>query len=237
MGIMAEQDTLSKARKFLFDQNCFDDGYVEEPEFVEPPPPMFSEAELEATKQEFYARGKKDGLEEARVSREKFVADLMQKISRDFTTLFAAESARAAQYEAEAVYLARAVFARLFPALNERHGLAEVEQVIVKILENARGLPEVIIEVNPDYVESVQQRVAALADALSSTGTCRVAGNAALKAGDCRLRWQDGGGTRSAETIAAQIGHIFEQTLADRARLRDNGGDEQETANPGGDGK
>ena len=232
-----KRNTSPKAQKFLFDQNCFDDGYVEEPEFVEPPPPTFSEAELEAAKQEFYARGKKDGLEEARISREKFVADLMQKISRDFATLFAAESARASLYEAEAVYLARAVFARLFPGLNERHGLEEVEQVIIKTLENARGLPEITVEVSPDYVESVQQRIAATAEALSAAGICRIAGNETLKAGDCRLIWQDGGGARSAETIAAQIGRIFEQTLADRARLRDNGEGDQEKANPGGDGK
>lgn len=220
-----KRDTTPKAQKFMFDLHCFDDGYVEEPEFVEPPPPTFSEAELAAAKEESYARGKKDGLEEARISREKLIADLMQKISREFATLFAAESARAAQYEAEAVYLARAVFARLFPALNEQHGLGEVESVIIKTLEHCRNLPEIAIEVSPDYVEPVQERIAAAAAALSASGLCRVAENPALKAGDCRMIWQDGGAARNAEAIAAEIARIFEQTLADRPRLRDNGND------------
>ena len=226
---------LPKAKKFLFDQNCFDDDYVEEPEFVEPPPPTFSEAELDAARQEGYARGKRDGLEEARISREKFVGDLVQKISRDFSTLFAAESARAAQYEAEAVYLSRAVFARLFPGLNEIHGLDEVERIIVKTLENCRTLPEIIIEVNPDYVESVQEHITKTLESLSAIGSCRVTGNSLLKTGSCRMSWQDGGSSRSAESIAAQIGQIFEQALADRARLRDNGNGDQEKSNPGGD--
>ena len=233
---MAGRETLPKSHKFYFDKNCFDDDYVEEPEFVEPPPPTFSEAELATAKEESYARGKKDGLEEARLSREKFVADLTQKINKDFAALFAAESARAARYEAEAVYLARAVFARLFPALNERHGLAEAEAVIINTLESCRSLPEITIEVNPDYVDSIQENIGRALQSLSNAGICRVAGNPALKTGDCVLSWQDGGASRSAEAIAAQIGLIFEQTLADKARLRDNGeSGPPETPTPRGD--
>jgi len=220
---MPGKETLSKSRKFLFDQNCFDDDYVEEPEFVEPPPPVFSEEELETARKDSYAQGKKDGLEEARVSREKFVSELIQKIQREFKTLFAAESERAALFETESVYLARAVFSRLFPLLNEKNGLAEVEAVIVNALENGRNIPEIIVEVNPDYVESVQQHIAKTAESLSAAGTCRIAANPALKAGDCHLVWQDGGAERSADAIADQIAQIFEQTLADRARLPDNG--------------
>jgi flagellar assembly protein FliH len=220
---MADHDAIPKAKRFFFDQHCFDDGYVEEPEFVEPPPPTFSEAELEAARQEAYARGKRDALEEARISREKFVADLIQKISREFATLFAAESARNAQYEAESVYLARAAFSRMFPALNERHGLQEVESIIIRTLENVRNLPEIVIEVHPDYVESVQAHLAVTGQDLAAAGKCRVAGNESLDKGGCRLAWQDGGGSRSADAIAAQIMQVFEQTLADRAPLRDNG--------------
>ncbi|HEY8192148.1 MAG TPA: flagellar protein FlbE [Alphaproteobacteria bacterium] len=220
---MADHDAIPKAKKFFFDQHCFDDGYVEEPEFVEPAPPTFSEAELETARQESYARGKKDGLEEARISREKIVADLIKKISSEFTTLFAAESARNAQYEAESVYLARAAFSRMFPGLNEKHGLQEVERIIIQTLEHLRSLPEIVIEVHQDYVESVQAHIASTTESLSATGICRVAGNESLGKGDCRLVWQDGGGSRSADAIAAQIMQVFEQTLADRAPLRDNG--------------
>lgn len=221
---MARQNKKTpKAQKFMFDLHCFDDGYVEEPEIVVPPPPTFSEDELAAAKAEAYAQGKKDGLEEARLSREKFVADQLQKIAKDFAALFAAESVREALFESESVRLARTAFARIFPALNQRHGLEEVNRVVAAALENCRGLPEIVIEIHPDYVEDVRQHIAKAADPLSAGGICRIAGNDSLAAGDCRLSWQDGGCVRSAAAIYAKIDVIFDEALADRGTVRDNG--------------
>lgn len=219
---MARQSKTPKGQKFMFDLHCFDDNHVEEPEIVIPPPPTFSEEELATARAEAYAQGKKDGLEEARIAREKFIADQLQKIAKDMATLFAAESERESMFESESVRLARAAFARIFPALNERHGLEEVNKVIAGTIEACRNLPEIVIEVCPDYVEAVQQHIAQAATPLSATGITRVAGNNALSAGDCRLSWLDGGCVRTSAAIYAKIDVIFDEALADRGTVRDN---------------
>lgn len=218
---MAEQDTLPKARRFFFDQNNFNDDFVPEPEI--PPPPVFSEQELEAARKEAYQQGKNDGLAEAAASREKKIADLLQKVTQNFSMLFAAEQERARQYEAEAVYLGRAIFNRLFPALNERYGLEEVQKAISLVLEKQRSREEIIIDVPSDYVDPIQKLVDRAAVAGAMAGVCRVREDKALRPGDCRLRWNDGGASRDPAALAAEIERIIEHILADRPRLRDNG--------------
>lgn len=217
---MAEQDALPKARRFFFDQNNFNDDFVPDPEV--PPPPVFSEQELEAARKESYRQGKDNGLAEAAASREKKVADLLQKVTQNFSTLFAAEQARAAQYEAEALYLARAIFSKLFPALNEKNGLEEVQQALSSILENQRSQAEIIIDVPPDYVEPIQRLLDQAALAGNVAGVCCVKEDKALRHGDCRMRWHDGGAGRDTAALAAEIERIIKHILADRPRLRDN---------------
>jgi len=217
---MAGQDRLPKARKFFFDQNDFNDDFVPEPEV--PPPPVFSEQELEAARKESYQQGKNDGLAEAAASREKKIADLLQKVTQNFSMLFSAEQERARQYEAEAVYLGRTIFNRLFPALNEKHGLEEVQRAVSLVLEKQSSQAEIIIDVPPDYVDPIQKLVDKAAAAGAMAGVCRVREDKALRSGDCRLRWNDGGASRDPAALADEIERIIEHILADRSRLRDN---------------
>jgi flagellar assembly protein FliH len=219
---MPEQDT--KIRKFLFDANNFD----MRPEDM---PPVFSSDELGAARQEAFEQGRRAGHAEAAAQREKLVADLLGRITQNFSTLFEAESRRAGLYEAETLFLARAIFGRLFPGLNERHGLDEVTRAITTVLEGQRAQPEIVIEVHPDYTGDIRQFLSSALKA-ANEGICTVTGNPDLGPGDCRMRWEDGGATRSATRICEQIAHVFEQTLADRPILRDNGGDSSDTKEP-----
>lgn len=212
---MAEPD--SKIRPFMFDVNNFDDTKIA-------PPPVFNESEVDTARREAYEQGRKAGLAEAKGLREKLVADLIGAIKERFITLVAMEDHRSSQYEAETLFLCRTIFARLFPALNERHGLEEVTRAIATILEGQRTVPEVIIEVSPEYLDDIREQIGLILSA-GRQGTCTVNANPELKAGDCRLRWEDGGASRSAQAICEQIAKVFEQTLADRLILRDNGGE------------
>ncbi len=211
---MAEQDTAPPMRKFLFDVNNFDIRTEDEA-------PVFSGDQLEAARREAYEQGKRDGLAEAKALREKHVADLLGNIKQNFIGLFNAEQKRTGQYEAETLFLCRAVFHRLFPGLNEKHGLDEVVRAITTVLEGQRARPEIVIEVHPDYTDAIRDHIGRTMKSLRE-GICTVDGNPDLGPGDCRLRWEDGGAARSATKLCAQIGRIYDQALADKALLRDN---------------
>jgi flagellar assembly protein FliH len=231
---MAKNDDIltAKPKKFFFDVNNFNDDYEEPVEEVIPPPPTFSEAELEAARKESYDRGKKDGLAEAQASREKFVSGILETISKNFATLFNAEQERESRYETESIVLARAIFRKLFPSLNARHGLAEVETVIGRVLEGSREQARINIEVHPDYINDIEAHARHILAGLHGAGEVVVGGNFALGPGDCRLQWDSGGGQRTATIIATEIEKELARVLADRAGLHDNGKDTtDETSN------
>lgn len=224
---MGDQDTIKRPQKYFFDRHNFDDGRKDEPE--EPPPPTFSQEELDAARRDSYDRGKRDGLTEAKTGYEKLTLDVLEKIKQNFSTLFAAEDTRIALYQTETAALAQAIFIRLFPALNDRHGLDEVQQVIASVLDTHRAKPAILIEVCPAHTEAIRVQMDKMAAGLTGLGICTVQPAADLGPGDCRLSWHDGGGTRHAGRLAQEIEGILQQALADRPRLRDNGGDTLES--------
>ena len=211
------------AQKFLFDQNCFDDGFEEEIIEEDPPPPVFSEDELAAAQQESYNKGKQDGLAEAEASREKHISQILETISAHFQLLFDAEQKRNDQYESEAVALAYVIFKKLFPDLNERQGLAEVESVIRSVLENQKGQQEIIVEVHPDYSDSIDKRLEFIRNHTPSGSQVIVVKRDDLGPGDCRMHWNNGGAERNATFLAEEIHRHLEHMLADRPMLQDNG--------------
>lgn len=212
------------ARKFLFDVNDFDDHQKDEEPEPEPPPPppTFSEAELEQAKRDALTHGRREAAAEAEASRERQIADLLQTISREFSTLFAAEDLRNARYEAESVRLTLATLQRLFPAMNQKYGLGEIQRVLTEVLESQREQAVIKLEVHPDYVETIQDHVKRVLKQANISGNCQVTGNQAMGAGDCRLSWNNGGALRESTAIAEDIEHHMQVILADRPRLRDN---------------
>lgn len=221
---MSTQDKLNphKARKFLFDINNFDDKKEPE-EIVEyiPPPPTFSEAELAAAKQIAFDQGNRQGHAEAQESFEKQTADMLGIIRDHLRILFDEEDRRANQFEKEAVQLAYTIFAKAFPAMNEKQGLDEVRRAIENVLETVHEQPEIIIEVPPAYVDAIQSHIDGL---LRRDGgpRCVIRANDGLSAGSCRLAWVNGTASRNGMQLAEQIHHKIEQVLADKAILPDN---------------
>ena len=209
-------------KKFLFDTNNFDDGaYKVE---VEDLPPLFTEEQLEAAKKEAHANGRLEAKREADRSREQTVAALLKTLSQSIHPLIVAESERSAQFEAESVRLSLSLFQKVFPTLNIKQGMKEIESVIRSVLEERHGQAEIIIEVYPDYADSIREYVNSLMRDTHGAGHCTVKDNAALGASDCRLSWGTGGGSRNAERLAAQIAAQIEQMLAGKPALPDNEG-------------
>ena len=224
---MGDPDKLSRnPRKFLFDANNFDAPDEPEPD-APPPPPVFSLEEMDNEKKQAFERGRAAGLAEAEASRERVVSGLVETMTARFSTLFDAEHKRTGQYEAETLALAKAIFQKTFPVLNTIHGLREVEGMIAEVLENHRQQPEIQVFVNPEYLGDIREIAENILHRLHAGARINVEADDALAHGDCRLAWNDGGAERSATSLAAEIGRILDETLAGKARLRDNGAEAQ----------
>ena len=112
-------------RKFLFDSNNFDLPESEpEPEVYVEPDPIFSLDDLGHAKDDAFAKGRAAGLEEARVSREQYLASQTNIISQELKFLIGAEEYRAAVYEREVIALTETIFKTLLPVFSESEGIA-----------------------------------------------------------------------------------------------------------------
>jgi len=229
---MGEHDLLNKkASKYFFDLHNFDEEHIVEPVIDEiPPPPVFNEDDMARSRREGFNEGKREGLNEAAASRERQVANLLDKVAQEVGVLFLAEDARMGLYETETVALAKSIFAKLFPALNAREALQETEYMIVQVLEEHRSQPEIRIEVHPDFCADIEAHITTILSKSHSSGKCLVIGHPDLSPGDCRMSWHSGGAERNVSSLSEKIMKIFDQTLGNRPLLRDN---EPESENQG----
>lgn len=209
-----------EGHKYLFDFHNFDQVKEPEPEIdIPPPPPTFSLEELGQAQQESFAQGRLAGLEEARLSREQYLAEQVNRLADSIKSVLLSEQMRANLFEKEVLHLCAAIFAKTFPLLNDTYGLSEVQNIIQKTVSSQPAIP-ILIEI-PNADE------APLRESLSTSpdfpfDRVTIKGSPALQSGSCKISWPDGGAIRDHTALAQEItGHI-EELLAPRAQKSDN---------------
>ena len=214
-----------KSKKFMFDTHDFNDDVEEEiEEEVEPPPPTFSEEELEKAKQKSFDDGYRQAKQEAENSRERQITEYSGIITQHLTDLFSQEEQRIKLYEAESISLAHAIFEQLFPTYSKKHGLDEVKQTIESVLERHYENPSITISVPADYVEDIKTMVTERLDQTIAE-RITVTADKKLGAGDCHISWNNGGARRSATLIAENISTHLQQTLEEQPDMDHNNKD------------
>lgn len=223
----------ASTRRFYFDKNIFDEGWVDPTIPVEPPPPIFSQQEHESAQAQAFERGRQQGLKEAAESRAQAIAQTISRISTDMARLHAAEDAREKVFEEEALRLTAAVLEKLFPALEAKYGMDELKAVMADVIQKHEGQSEILVEVHAGDLEEIRQELEKQAgEALRYTIQAREG----LASFACRVTWKDGGATRDSQALAGQIAAAIEEMLAARGRSvhdRDKGQNPDMSGNNG----
>jgi flagellar assembly protein FliH len=224
---MADHDNKVRPEKFLFDLNSFDEDHEEEELDLPPPPPTFSEEELEAAKSLSFEQGRQKGLEEATLSRERYIADTLDKITQNFSTLFQLEDTRISIFERESVELSRLVISKIFPALTEKHGMEEIVHFITEVIRSHQNQNVIVIEVCTDYTQAIQEHIDTLATKLHFNGQCEILANDTIEKGDCKISWKNGGALRDIDELLNDILNQIDKILSDKSlaassKVRDN---------------
>lgn len=185
-------------KKFFFDLNNFDepDGPTEE-ELI----PTFSEEELEAAKQAGYELGKADGIAQEKASREQQVAALVGQIRQSYQTLVTSETLREQIYEEEALRLMHVALKTLFPTLNARLGLQEMEAMIERVIQTQKNQTKIIIKVPADVRDDVEAALKAGSSEDTQEEKYLVQADHSLIEGSCAIEWEDGGAVRNSQKL------------------------------------
>lgn len=199
--------------KYFFHMHNFDEEVMDEVVPEEPPPPTFTEAQMEAAKKQAYAQGHEDALGESKASRSQFIAGLLEKIAMQTQALFGQEDAREKTYEREAVSLSMSVFEKLFPIYHEKHGFTELQDQLLGTLKSQEGLKSIHIRVATSYAEGIGSFMSKLSEKNSDL-RFKVTGDESLPEGTVHVAWDDGGAVRDAHALAAQIQDRIQEILA-----------------------
>ncbi|HVO03020.1 MAG TPA: FliH/SctL family protein [Candidatus Cybelea sp.] len=218
---------MAVVRKFTFD-NDFDrpkpapkpaePAVAEELPPPPPPPPSFSEEELAAAVAEArkaaLAEGIAKGRAEATAQTERQTATALSAIANHLAGTEREAKAIADGLSETSLQLSLAMVRRLFPELARRHGLGEIEGLLGRSLDRLRTEPHFLVKVANDQVEAVRDMVNQALAAHGYEGRIAVDGDEAMKPGDCRIEWSQGGLIRKGSEIWAAIETAIEQALA-----------------------
>jgi len=219
---------LDSNKKFLFDLNNFDTAEVEEEEVVEeiikedlpPPPPTFSEDELESSKIIAHEKGRLEGVKEERNKREESVKEILQEISKNFSSLFSAEQIREKKYEEESLNLGLALIDALAPTLEKNLGVDTLKTVITDTLQHQSKKAEIRIDVAPDNVSEISHAIESIWPEKEDMPKYKVLGNNDLNDGGCEITWKDGGMIRDPAKTADEIRKKIEALLGNQQKKK-----------------
>jgi flagellar assembly protein FliH len=201
-------------KPFYFDENIFDDENLnvlsdEERAAL----PEFTREDVETEKKKAYQAGLEAGKQEALNSINQKTVQLLEKIQRDTSVLFAAEDDRNKKYELDAVLLTLTSLRKTFPILMKHQGMTELEAKLKGTL-NGYAVPEKIsIEVHPDAKSHINGYVQEMENTLMKTVDFRE--NPTLTLHECKISWAQGGLTINHDTIVEKTLATIIESLAE----------------------
>lgn len=214
------------ARKFMFDLD-FDDpeavaraerGPEPEPEVVEEAEPeivvpTFSEEELGEAREEAYKEGFEAGRKEAAEATEEKLLSTVEKACEEMSAIYNAQYEANRDIAKEMISVASAIAKKMFPDLNARNALGEIERVVQETLSAITEEPRVQIMVPPDLRESFLERLTTMTNRAGFDGKVFVNPDASLNPGDCRIEWSNGAAVRDSEALWEMIDEIVERNI------------------------
>jgi flagellar assembly protein FliH len=215
-----------KGTKFLFDTDF--DLPAEQPRIevsvpeieeaedlaAEPPPPTYSEEELNQTREESFAAGREAGLAEATESRDAAEAQALFIIAQTVGALLA-EQSRANEARGQgAIQVAMALVHKLMPEAARRGALVEIEALVLESLSRLGNEPRVVVRVPEPLVEPIRARIDAIVAASGFEGKVVVNAGPGLAPADCKVEWADGGAERDQARLMDEMDALVARYIA-----------------------
>ena len=229
---------MTAVKKFLFDKTF---GASETYEGAANQDPSeggiqtFSQADVDAARDEGLAAGKEEGIRAAANTTEHRVTESLTVLMERLSELFRMQDEANTDTARNAITVAITIARKMFPDLASRNALGEVERVAETAMEKVLNDSPVVVRVNPELRDPLAQRIDAHTAGTAAEGRVTVSGDADLPMGDCRIEWRDGGAERDTAAMWKGIDAIIERNMGCDAETSDPGaGRERAEAAPDG---
>lgn len=184
------------------------------PEAKDEPPPEpavkleFTQAQLDAAREEGYIAGHTASLEEAATAREHYVADAINLIAQGLGKLDEQQRAANAELANLAMRMIYGITQKLLPPFAHAHAVDSIEHFVRAALPIAVGEPKLLVRAHPMIADDLNTRLKSVFERASFQGTYMVITDYELQPGDCRLEWDGGGADRNEARIWRDIREV-----------------------------
>lgn len=179
-----------------------------------PPPPTFTEEDLQVVREAAYDEGHRTGLDEASETQQALLSTAMDKISAQMAELGAVQEEANDQNQRVAARVAMAVLKKVLPAACEQYAFDEVGRTVLECFAHVLDEPRIIVRVEPGLVDRVKEYLEPAALQNGFEGRVVVQADVRMVLGDCRVEWTDGGAERDQARLLGDIEAAVERSLA-----------------------
>lgn len=195
--------------KFLFDED-FAGGQKPTITLVEHERRQ-ADAESQAHRKGFAA-----GQAQAKTEAAERTANALAVIASGLERIEHALSGIEARLETEAVEVAVAVAGKLAPELVKREPFAEISALATECFHQLVTAPRIVVHIGADIYEDAKARLEDIARSRGFEGRLLVQPDPAMKPGDCRIEWAEGGVNRDLDATRAAIDDVVGRYVAAR---------------------
>lgn len=207
---------MTALQKFMFETRF--DGAAgrkrSEPRHAAKPPVTMTEDQVAALREESFAAGRTQGVEEATAQAESLAAAALARIEARLAEVAPQIATVIDGVKRDAVAAAMAALRKLVPRLAKEGDLADIEQVVTSCLAAVLEEPRVVVRVNDSTLDLIKERVADIAAKAGYDGKVVLVVDDNLGPGDCRVEWADGGAERDTGWMWKQIDGVVERFFA-----------------------
>ena len=174
----------------------------------------FSEAEIEAARQDGFAAGREAALAEHLQSAEHRLTELLQQVTQRTAALGDAADDAVTDLTGEVLDIAMLAVRKVLPATAAANGLSEIEGLVRSCLSDLRAEPRVAVRLHVEALQSLQPRLEDLAASTGFDGKLVLLADDDLAPTDCTVLWADGGATRRVDDITTAVDAAIERFRA-----------------------
>lgn len=206
--------------KFLFETTFeSDEAYAAESavETRAQEAPAFSQEDLDAARGEGFSAGREEGLLKAAETAEQHTATAMNTIKERLEEVLSTQVEANTHALKASTTLAIAITRKMYPHLEERFGLDEIEHLVESTLARLVDEPRVFVRVNMDMYEILSPKLDAVSTSLGYEGQIVLIPDDAMEMGTCQVGWTDGTARRDPVSMWEEIDEIVERNLGPEA--------------------
>ena len=198
-------------RKFMFERSFADAVRLATSE-LEPPPAVYTEAEMEATHCQAYESGYTEGQKSMADDQRQLMNALLSQLNQRLGQVTETGSQQWQEQIVAMQDVALAIVRKVLPTYVAQHGLEEIKSIVAQVMSEVAREPRLVLRVNEEQFDVVNLKIKEVAERQAYAGKIIVLAEPDLGPADCRVEWADGGIERDVRSLWQHIDRVMGKT-------------------------